>query len=127
MQIKIKHIAAGTFIALLLIGVNVKAEGTEVIASNFESTLQIENWMIDETVWNTNSIFIEETETDLELEHWMTKTESWNFNISLVEEAETALEIEDWMICDKICHKNTTNDEPELNVECWMMNDNLWK
>ncbi len=134
MKTTMKHIAAGTFIALLLIVANVKAEGTEITASSheaIETTLQLENWMTDETVWNTNSLdileFVPETEASLELEDWMTKTELINLNNSFIEEIETGLELEGWMTCDKLWNKNTINDEPELPVESWMINDNLWK
>jgi len=104
-----KHLAAGTFIALLLLVGNVKAEGTETKASSresIESTLQLESWMTDESVWNENSFnigeFARETESNLELENWMTCNETWNLNSNFVEESEMGLEVENWMIDNNV-------------------------
>ena len=58
MKTTVKQIASVTFIALILLVGNVKAEGTEAKASgqeSIETTLQLEKWMTDETIWNTNS------------------------------------------------------------------------
>jgi len=105
MKTTMKHLAAGTFIALLLIVGNVKAEGTEVKTTSqaIETSLQVEKWMTDETIWNkktfTNEI-AQETETTLDLENWMTSEETWNVN--------------------------NTENEPELAVESWMTNNNIW-
>ena len=106
MKTTIKQITAGTFIALLFLVGNVNAKETHVtITENNETNLQLENWMTDETVWNTNSInmaeFVLETETSMELEDWMTNDETWN--------------------------TVSNNDEPKLTVENWMVNSNLWE
>ena len=108
MKTTMKQLAAGTFIALILLVGNVKAEGTEIKASSHESietTLQLENWMTNETIWNTNAInnseFVQETETNLEIENWMTNDKVWNLNNSFVEETETGLELESWMTNDE--------------------------
>lgn len=108
MKTTMKQFTAGTFIAFLLLVGNVNAKGTEVKASSHESietTLQLENWMTDETIWNTNSAkiaeFVQETETSMELENWMTREETWNLS--------------------------NVNNETELKVEDWMINDNVWK
>ena len=129
-----KQLTAGTFIALLLLVGNVKAEGTEVKASgreNIETTLQIENWMTNDAIWNANTLnttnFVQETEVGLELENWMTNSESWNAGYNFVEETETGLSLENWMIYQKIWDLNTTDYETELTVESWMTNNNIWK
>jgi len=132
MKTTVKHLTAGTFIALLLLVGNVKAEGTEAKASsqeNIETTLQLENWMTDEVIWNTNSISIaeinQETETGLDLENWMTSEETWSVNGNFVEEA--AMELENWMTSEETWNVNNLNQETELAVENWMIDNNVWK
>ena len=134
MKNTVKQIAAGTFIALLLLVGNVKADGTEIKALNneaIETTLQLENWMINETIWNTNSLniaeFVVETETSMELEDWMTNAESWSLNNNFVNEAESVLQLEDWMTNDETWNKVYNDTETELRVEDWMINSNFWE
>lgn len=101
MKTTLKQITAGTFIALLLMVGNVKASETEATSLKAtETSLQLENWMTNETIWNTNS-FVQETEKGMELESWMTSDETWK--------------VEDMDV------------EPELTVENWMINDNIWE
>ena len=107
MKTTVKQIAATTLIALIMMATNGKAEGTERLASsqaNNETTLQLENWMTVETVWNTNfadnAEFILETETSLELEDWMINNESWNLGFDFGEEVEQNLKLENWMISE---------------------------
>jgi len=135
MKTTVKQLAAGTLVALLLMVGNVNAEGTETkaLVRETETTLQIEKWMTDEALCNTNSatmvVISQETEATLELENWMTSTETWNFSNYFVEEAEEKMEVECWMTCDEIW--NTTNNieetETALTVENWMINDKAWK
>lgn len=132
MKTTVKQIAAGTFIALLLMVGNVKATETKTSScAMLETTLQLENWMTDDIVWNTNSITISElaveTETDLLLENWMTDAEAWNVNNSFVEVAESAMELEDWMINDANWNADNTDIEADLTVENWMVDNNLWE
>jgi hypothetical protein len=134
MKTTMKELAAGTFIALLLLVGNVKAEGTETKASShesIESTLQLENWMIDEAIWNSNSLniseFVQETETGMDLETWMTSSETWNFNTNFVEETEAGMEVESWMTSEDIWNLSKINNETELTVENWMTDSNIWK
>ena len=106
MKTTLKQITVGTFIALLLMVGNVKASETEATSLKAtETSLQLENWMTNETIWNNNTIktidFVQETETSLELESWMTSDETWK--------------VEDMDV------------EPELTVENWMINDNIWE
>ena len=133
MKTTVKQLAAGTFIALLLLVGNVNAEGTEAKASShetIETTLQLEKWMTDEFIWNTNSVniaeFVQETETCLELESWMTKQESWSLSNSFVEEAEPAMELENWMTSETAWNVNSLSQDPELTVEYWMVDNKIW-
>ena len=108
MKTTVKQIAAGAFLAvLLLIGnTNVKGSEVEILKPTIETTLNVENWMIDETVWNKTSTLnyeiIQEAETSLQLENWMTSETTWNLNENIIEETETQLKVEDWMISDDI-------------------------
>ena len=108
MKTTMKQLAAGTFIALLLMVGNVNAKGTEVsaISQETETTLQIENWMIDENLWDTKSFInyeiAQEIETTLELEDWMKSEETWKINNNFVEETETELTVESWMTSESI-------------------------
>jgi len=133
MKTTVKQLAAGTFIALLLLVGNGYAKGTEAKASSHESietTLQIEKWMINEVLWNTNAIsiakFIQETESSLELENWMTNSENWNLNTSFAEVSEESMELENWMTSEETWNVNDMNNETELTVENWMINNNVW-
>jgi hypothetical protein len=133
MKTTMKQLAAGTFIALLLLVGNVNAKGTEAKASSHESietTLQLENWMINEVLWNTNAINIanlsQETETSLELENWMTSSETWNLNASFIEATDESMELESWMTSEETWNVNDMNNETELTVENWMINNNVW-
>jgi|SRR5680860_505470 len=108
MKTTLKQITAGTFIALLFLVGNAKATEIKTGASSheaIETTLQLENWMTDETIWNTNSLnimeFVQETEAELELEDWMINDETWNSDNIII--------------------------EPELTLENWMINSNVWK
>ncbi len=108
MKTTIKHLTATTFIALFLMAGVVKAEGTEKIATNkvLETSLQLENWMTSEKIWNTgvsekNNTELE-TETEMQIENWMTSEKVWD-NLNRVKETET-----------------------ELIIETWMKNENIW-
>jgi hypothetical protein len=134
MKTTVQQIAASAFIALLLMVINVKAEGTETKASShatIETTLQLEKWMTDETIWNTNRINItevlQETEINLELEDWMINTESWNLNTDFAKEIETGLELENWMINRATWHVGYIENESDSVVEHWMICKNIWK
>ena len=106
MKTSIKQLAAGTFIALILLVGNVKANGTEIKASSHESietALQLENWMTNETIWNTNSFnnteFVQETEANMEIESWMTSETIWNAEEKIKDEK---LLLENWMVDSEI-------------------------
>ena len=135
MKTTMKQLAAGTFIALLLLVGNVKAEGTETKASGreaIETTLQLENWMTDENIWNINSIsiaeFVQETEPALEIENWMTSDKTWNSSFNFIEETEEPMKLECWMSCEEIWNtdKKVQEKETALAVESWMISDNFW-
>lgn len=127
-----KQLAAGTFIALLLMGGNVKATETKTSSRAMdETTLQLEEWMTDEIVWNTNSLniteFAVEAETSLELENWMTSENSWDVYNTFVEEVESEMGLEVWMTNDETWNTVNNDIESELTVESWMVNSDIWE
>jgi hypothetical protein len=108
MKTTLKKLAATAFIALLLLGGNVQAKGTEVNVSsheNIETSLKLESWMTSEKIWNNNFninlVFVLETEESLKVENWMTNEETWEVSDVLAEENEKSLVIEDWMTSEK--------------------------
>jgi len=132
MKATVKQLATITFISLLLIVMNVKAEGTESAAlknENIETTLKLENWMTDETIWNTNttSFFINpEKETELALDDWMTNSTTWNTGFNFTEETESALELEDWMTSNTTWFMIPVENDSNLQLEAWMTNEKYW-
>ena len=134
MKTTMKNLAAGAFIAFLLIVGNVRAEGTETKATSqaVETSLQVESWMISETIWNTrptaNIEFVQETENGLQLENWMTGASAWNSNNTFYNVTETELELENWMTNDKVWNNYNNVEETEtiLSIENWMTNETIW-
>ena len=106
MKTTLKQIAAGTFIVLLVLAGNVKAEGTELKTSALvitETSLQIENWMTSEAVWNKNTLsyldFALETEENMEIESWMASETIWNVEEIIKDEN---LLLENWMVDSEV-------------------------
>lgn len=132
MKATMKQLAAGTFIALLLLVGNVNAKGTEKIASGHESietTLQIEKWMTDEFLLNSGFSGLAEvsteTEAKMELENWMKSPVTWNPVTDFVQETETSLELENWMTSEATWNVISTESDSELTLESWMTENNI--
>lgn len=108
MKTTMKQIAAGTILALIIIAGNVQAKGTEVTTTGLETVevaMELENWMIDDNVWNKRTLtwVADEADENLILESWMTSETTWavNKNTKTVIERENTLKLENWMINDK--------------------------
>ena len=134
MKTLVKQLTAGTFLAFLFLSGNVNANETEKVVSGHkmnETTLHLENWMTDETVWNKNSDFaanfVMETDKQLELENWMTNDLNWNHTIFENVEAETELKIESWMTSETIWSVKETAVDKKLALESWMTDSEIWK
>jgi len=132
MKTTVKQLAAGTLVALILLVGNVNAEGTQAKASNretIETTLQLEKWMTDESIWNRNPISVIDVNTQLEpameIENWMTETETWNTENRLVNAPDNALELESWMTNENIWNSDNIN-EPSMKIESWMVDETIW-
>jgi hypothetical protein len=94
-----------------------------------ETPLEIEDWMTSESTFGINSAYIEtETEKPLQLEDWMVN--ETNFTTVLQIETESPMEVEDWMTDETKFGAFTvllaTTVEEELNLEAWMLNENLF-
>lgn len=122
MKTTIKQVTATTVIILSLMVIGINASATKLTGCEIiDSSLQVEEWMIDETIWNTanTSAFVQETDVNLEVECWMTNDEIWNVNYNLVAETETSLEIENWMIDTKNWDVSDLMKGSELALEIW--------
>lgn len=127
-----KQLTAVSFVALILLVSNVSAEGTQAKASGYvnnESSLQVENWMINSEIWNvkTNTIyFVDQPEAALEVENWMVA--NWEMQNMLADQAEPALEVESWMTSANVWNNTdfSVENETALNVENWMMENKAW-
>jgi hypothetical protein len=110
-----KQLTAGTLLALLLVVGNVKAEGTEVKSAAslevVETKLVLEDWMMNESIWNEKPAawVVNETENNLEIENWMTDENTWEPISTTSEfekaETETKLELESWMTADNVWNR----------------------
>lgn len=134
MKTTMKQLATAAVLAFQLLTGNANAHGTapkHTCLVEREATLQLESWMTNETIWNSNTIVISEFTTETEFEHkienWMINSEIWNFNSVFTEETEAGLEFEDWMTDQHIWNEETTETEPGLSVESWMISHEIWK
>lgn len=106
MKTTIKQLAALAIFSFIFLAGNVNAKGNKAIASSLEKTvetsLELESWMTDATIWSTadTKLVVTETEaeTDLEIENWMTDESTWEVAPKLVLETENSLEVENWMV-----------------------------
>ncbi|MCK3686196.1 hypothetical protein [Maribellus sp. YY47] len=108
MKTTVKQLATGTFLIVLLLMGNTKAEASErkVFSKTYtETALQLENWMTEETFWNTNS----------------------TARIEFAPEIEVGLQLEDWMLDDSNWKVSSPEDEPRLTIEHWMINKKFWR
>ncbi len=102
------------FIAIMafILSTTVNAKETELkVASSHENieetTLSLENWMLEESYWlasNSENLNLEVEDT-LELEAWMLDESNWEVNKETFEQ----------------------EDESKLVLESWMDNANFWE
>ena len=91
-----------------------------------EKTLDLEDWMIDESYFadiNVNP----ETEEALQLDDWMTNENYFNpvtFQVDV--ETESPLELEDWMLNENY-FQSVKNEEQPMALKNWMISENFWK
>lgn len=129
-------VALAVFAFLFLVG-NVSAKGTETSASSHENieeqALEIENWMMNESNWNTADFAYElmvEVEEEMQLKNWMINDSNWDafYNSELLTDVqEDEIHLENWMT-DKWVWMvpEKAEKEADLVTEAWMENDNVW-
>ena len=136
MKTRVKQLAAGTFLTMLLMFGIINVKGTELKAlslKTIETSIQLENWMTDETIWKTNSFltveFAMETEleSESEIESWMTDLDAWDFNNEIVTVPDSQLESENQMTVENMLKLKETAIEKELTLENWMVDDKVWE
>jgi len=101
------------------------------IRDSFGENLETMNFITEAETMNTLELFANETanQETMELENWMTNNEVWN--IEFTENFEAGLVLEDWMINEDLWHKDEamfieTISEESLELENWMTNDKVW-
>ena len=64
-----------------------------------KTTLELENWMLEENYWKTSTSENIQLEADatLQLECWMLDQSNWGVKEGGSDEEETKLELESWM------------------------------
>jgi hypothetical protein len=92
-----------------------------------EEELELENWMIDETLFDANLMSIEtESEAALELEGWMTDDSNFgNSGFEIIEETEHEMLLEDWMLNEDLFNATEEGEQP-LELESWMISEEIW-
>ncbi len=119
-----------------------------------EESLQIENWMLDNTYFRAYDLIIAEEENPMEIERWMTnemnfgsvslllepavdedlEIEKWmtnehtfsNLHLLAEQESENKLEVENWMLNTDLFLANGSYEAP-LTIENWMVSEQIWK
>jgi len=103
MKALIKQFSAATLLTIILLGYsNANATGIETPVVKYEETsLSVENWMTDESLWNNMSFMqsnlVLEAEMALDLENWMISENFVGWTMELETEIEEALILENWM------------------------------
>jgi hypothetical protein len=109
-----KQLATIAFIAFLFLIGNVNAKGTEVktlLKESVETTLELEDWMTDESVWNRDqeitAFLVNEAEPEMKIESWMINDKNWDINKTniQVQDKDEELAFEDWMKNEKIWNR----------------------
>jgi len=96
-----------------------------------DEPMELENWMTDESIFNSSLNIENETEESLALENWMTTENTfYASNFVLEEESEEALKLESWMTDDSYFGVSTLKiveeTEEPLELEDWMISEKMW-
>ena len=129
MKTKLKAITFVALFSLFLMVGNANEFVKEV--KTIESTLKLENWMVNEKTWNKSNFafnaYLTEIEPELKVENWMIKLDSWNVNVEFGRELENKLQIEEWMLNENNWETKVKNIETALTVEPWMVDIKIWR
>ncbi len=96
------------------------------IESEIEMPLEIENWMIDEKTFYVNSVAIETaTDEEMELEDWMLDEDKFEVKNNQVKPTVT-VQTARYIYINNISFPAELKED-DLQLEDWMMNQNIWK
>ena len=135
MKTKMNRLVAIAIFSFIFLAGSVNAKGTEISASSLknieEATLELENWMVNDDLWNTAEMayYVNESENNLNVENWMISENTGNSNSIFFMEAEQEnnLTLETWMtgVWNK-AEIMETETEIEIETEAWMTNNMIW-
>ena len=96
-----------------------------------ETTLDVENWMVNENNFFTTLNITSEIENSLELENWMTNENVFNGTAAYLSvETDQALELEEWMQdtnnFDVTTIEIEVETEQDLELQAWMTDNKVW-
>jgi len=103
MKTRFSYLVAIAIFSVIIFAGNVNANENKAKASSHEAlvetSLTIENWMTDQSVWNlkVTDNFADESEAQLEMESWMTDENAWEVSFTNSIESENHLSLENWM------------------------------
>ncbi|MCY1718829.1 hypothetical protein OU798_00650 [Prolixibacteraceae bacterium Z1-6] len=128
MKTRISQLVAALFFTFLVVGNGYATEHKTKASShesNYEASLELENWMLDETIWSTSGSQLKiAQETRMEVENWMTNMYVWDVQVE-------NLRLENWMVNENIWEVDHvvaySETEQDLSIENWMVNENIWK
>ena len=135
MKTRIFTTTALALLTVLMLCGSTSAKGKEFrIASGLENAadpaIKVENWMVNDFVWNRNAglILTEESDEVLELESWMTQSLFWD---KFENASDEILVLEPWMLKTEnwlpafTLHETTA--EETLQLEAWMTDNDNWR
>ena len=127
-----------------------------ILEEEIENTLELENWMTNETNFYASVSVDVESEKVLDMEEWMVAENNFFSEMNIENSSEETMEMEDWMVDEKVFEakienrKKTENSsenvkpkttqkkfgtrtfivkeqkDPELKIERWMLDYRYW-
>ncbi len=127
-----------------------------MLEEEIENTLELENWMTNETNFYASVSVDLESEKALDMEEWMVAERNFFSEINIENSSEEAMEMEEWMVNEKVFKAKKENREktsdrsdnvkphasqkkfgtrtfivkeqkdPELKIESWMLDYRYW-
>ncbi len=111
-----------TFVMVIAFVNSANASNTEY---THENSLEIEEWMADETFWAMDEVAIEDLDA-MPIENWMVDETFWAMDKNEI--SEPNLELQDWMTDESLWMMDQEEvSEASLEIKKWMVADELWK
>ena len=123
---------AAVFVSLVLISFTVSAQDfwKRILENSSFGNIAIAMVETNEIPTENHTAFFaieNESEANMEMENWMVNETAFgvsSFNLSAEQESELAPET--WMFSEDVFLPET-NNEPALQLEDWMVSENVWK